>query len=443
MKNRRLLVKFSALFIILVVLTLGYIYYYVKGWDNKIYPNSYVNNIDVSGLSLDEGQNLILKKYNDLSSEKITAVYENQEYPLSLKDIKMEIDPKRTLEKALKFGKDKGFFNKYIELRSKKKKQYNLEFTFDERAVRDFVNEVKKSVDRPPQNAGLEIIDDKPVIVKEQVGRTLDGEQLYNNIISKIYKYGIEDDKVPINIIEKEATIKAEDLKDVNYKVSTATTYFSTATKGRADNIALAASKLNGKILMPGEEFSFNKETGERTLANGFKGAPVIVNSRLVYGVAGGVCQVSTTLYNAIIKLGIKSQMRRNHSLAPAYIEPGFDATVSESIDYKFKNTTKYPLYIECITNKGKITFNVYSHSSLTEIKYKLFTEILNVEEPQIYYNTVDSLSSGTIKKVQAPVKGYKVKVYLIGYKNGKEITRELISNDYYQKVDGIYNIGL
>ena len=298
-------------------------------------------------------------------------------------------------------------------------------------------------MDRPPQNAGLEIIDDKPVIVKEQVGRTLDGEQLYNNIISKIYKYGIEDDKVPINIIEKEATIKAEDLKDVNYKVSTATTYFSTATKGRADNIALAASKLNGKILMPGEEFSFNKETGERTLANGFKGAPVIVNSRLVDGIAGGVCQVSTTLYNAIIKLGIKSQMRRNHSLAPAYIEPGFDATVSESIDYKFKNTTKYPLYIECITNKGKITFNVYSHSSLTEIKYKLFTEILNVEEPQIYYNTVDSLSSGTIKKVQAPVKGYKVKVYLIGYKNGKEITRELISNDYYQKVDGIYNIGL
>ena len=229
----------------------------------------------------------------------------------------------------------------------------------------------------------------------------------------------------------------------MNYKVSTATTYFSTATKGRADNIALAASKLNGKILMPGEEFSFNKETGERTLANGFKGAPVIVNSRLVDGIAGGVCQVSTTLYNAIIKLGIKSQMRRNHSLAPAYIEPGFDATVSESIDYKFKNTTKYPLYIECITNKGKITFNVYSHSSLTEIKYKLFTEILNVEEPQIYYNTVDSLSSGTIKKVQAPVKGYKVKVYLIGYKNGKEITRELISNDYYQKVDGIYNIGL
>ena len=135
MKNRRLLVKFSALFIILVVLTLGYIYYYVKGWDNKIYPNSYVNNIDVSGLSLDEGQNLILKKYNDLSSEKITAVYENQEYPLSLKDIKMEIDPKRTLEKALKFGKDKGFFNKD---RAMIKRKSNIIYLHDERAVGTF-----------------------------------------------------------------------------------------------------------------------------------------------------------------------------------------------------------------------------------------------------------------------------------------------------------------
>ena len=157
---------------------------------------------------------------------------------------------------------------------------------------------------------------------------------------------------------------------------------------------------------------------------------------------AGGVCQVSTTLYNAVIKLGIKSISRRNHSLAPAYIEPGFDATVSESIDYKFKNTSKYPLYLESIAGKGKITFNIYSNKSLTEIQYKLYTEILEVEEPKIYYNTVDSLPSGAIKSSSA-CKGYKVKVYLIGYKNGKEISRELISKDNYEKVDGIYNIGL
>ncbi|NLM34785.1 MAG: hypothetical protein GX206_05040 [Clostridiales bacterium] len=443
MKKGRRIVGFLALFIFLITLALGVIYYYVKSWDNKIYPNIYVENIDVSGLSLDEAQDLLISNYNNFSSEKITAVYDNQEYPITFKDMNIQIDVKKTVNKAFKYGKDKNLINKYIELISKKKKEYNLEFTYDQNAVREFVQKVKKAVDRPPKNATIRIENDTPVVVKEEEGRTVDADLLYKDIIDKINKYGIGEKKVVITVKNEEPTIKAEALKDVNYKVSSATTYFSTETKGRADNIALAASKLNGKIIMPGEVFSFNKETGERTLANGFKGAPVIVNSRLVDGVAGGVCQVSTTLYNAVIKLGIKSISRRNHSLAPAYIEPGFDATVSESIDYKFKNTSKYPLYLESIAGKGKITFNIYSNKSLTEIQYKLYTEILEVEEPKIYYNTVDSLPSGAIKKVQAPVKGYKVKVYLIGYKNGKEISRELISKDNYEKVDGIYNIGL
>lgn len=442
MKNRRWLVGFSVFFIIIAV-NLGYVYYYVKSWNNKIYPNSYVENIDVSGLSLEEAQSLLLNNYNSFFPTKITAVYENQEYPITFQEMKIEIDTKKTVDKAFNFGKDKNFVNKYMELLMKKKKDYPLEFTYDETAVKEFVRKVKVAVDRPPKNATIRIENNSPVIVNEEVGRAVDTDILYKDVIDKINQYGVGDKKVSIVVKELEPTIKAEALKDVNYKVSTATTYFSTEAKGRADNIALAASKLNGKILMPGEEFSFNKETGERTLANGFKGAPVIVNSRLVDGIAGGVCQVSTTLYNAVIKLGIKSISRRNHSLAPAYIEPGFDATVSETIDYKFKNTSKYPLYLESITGKGKITLNIYSNKALTEIQYKLYTEILEVEEPKIYYNTVDSLPSGTIKKVQAPVKGYKVKVYLIGYKNGKEISKELISKDNYEKVDGIYNIGL
>ena len=137
--------------------------------------------------------------------------------------------------------------------------------------MREFVQKVKKAVDRPPKNATIRIENDTPVVVKEEEGRTVDADLLYKDIIDKINKYGLGEKKVVITVKNEEPTIKAEALKDVNYKVSSATTYFSTETKGRADNIALAASKLNGKIIMPGEVFSFNKETGERTLANGFK----------------------------------------------------------------------------------------------------------------------------------------------------------------------------
>ena len=444
MKKKRLLFIFPIIIVLVAASAFGYIYSYIAKWDGRIYPQSYVGGNDVSGLTVGEAREVVLKNNNNLLSRRIKVICEQKVYDLTYEDIKVEVDLEDTINAAYKYGKEHNIFGKINTLRGGNRKNYDMTVKCDPSSIKSFIEKVKNDINREPVNAAIIRIEKgTPVISKEITGRKVIEEELYNSIIKSI-AYNSKDEVVcNVKVQETKPVITEEILKPVNTLVSTVTTYYLTSSVGRAENILIAADKLNGRLIMPGEEFSFNKETGARTLENGFKGAPVIVKGKLVDGVAGGVCQVSTTLYNAIIKLGIKSLERRNHSLAPAYIAPGFDATVAEYIDYKFKNTMNYPLYIESKAGQGKITFNIYSNNSLSEIKYKLENEVVEVMEPEIIYNSVDTLPKGTIEKVQDPVKGYKVKVYLVAYKNGKEIKRELLSKDNYKKVDGVYNVGI
>lgn len=444
MKSKRLLYIFPVLIILVAVTAFGYIGSYVSRWNDKIYPNCCIGGVDVSGLSLEEAKAALAKKNKSLSERIIKVVYGQREYILSYKELGAEMDLDSTLTSAYRYGKDSNVINKLFVLRSGKDQKYDINIKYNTEAVKQFIQRVKKEINTEPINALISIAKrGTPSVVKEVVGRKLDEEKLYNDIINHVDYSSLDTMTLDLKVSEIKPAITENTLKWINSQVSTVTTYYSTSTVGRAENIVIAASKLNGRLIMPGEEFSFNKETGSRTLENGFKGAPVIVKGKLVDGVAGGVCQVSTTLYNAVVKLGIKPLERRNHSLAPAYIGLGFDATVAEYIDYKFKNTLSYPLYIESKAGRGKVTFNIYSNSSVADIKYSLVNEVVEVLEPEIIYNSVDTIPNGSIEKVQEPIKGYKVKVYLVSYKNGKEIKRELLSKDNYKKVDGIYNVGI
>ncbi|WP_139905006.1 VanW family protein [Clostridium thermarum] len=443
MKNKKQLFIFPIMLFIIIVTAFGYIYYYVSKWDDKVYPNTFIGDTNISGLTIAEAKSALINYNKKLCSRNIHVIYDQKEYNLTYDDLQVEMELDNTINTAFKYGKDNNMLGKLSTLRAQKENRYEVVLKYNADNIKQFVEKVKQDINRPPVNASISKINrGKPSIVKEVIGKKVDENKLYNDIVNSISYDSPDSLTINITVGNEKPTITEAEISAIDSLVSTFTTHYSTASVGRAENIAIAAAKLNGKLLMSGEEFSFNKETGARTLENGFKGAPVIIKGKLVDGVAGGVCQVSTTLYNSIIKLGIKPLERRNHSLAPAYIGLGYDATVAEYIDFKFKNTLKYPLYIESKAGNGSITFNIYSNSSVTEIKYKLQNEIVEVIEPEIIYKQVDTLPKGTIEKVQDPIAGYKVKVYLVAYKNGKEIKRELLSRDNYKKVDGIYNVG-
>lgn len=144
-------------------------------------------------------------------------------------------------------------------------------------------------------------------------------------------------------------------LKSGTLLLSSFTTYFDSSNESRAHNISLAASSINGCVLKGGESFSFNSVVGRRSEERGYKPAKIIIDGEFVYGTGGGVCQVSTTLYNAALLSGMKIVCARSHSLPVSYVEPSFDAMVSSSSDMSFKNPYSFPVYIACET-RGKIT---------------------------------------------------------------------------------------
>ena len=182
----------------------------------------------------------------------------------------------------------------------------------------------------------------------------------------------MKDVKVTVEGVVTQPERDAEALASVNHQISS---YSSTFPAGipRARNVELATSKINKTLLMPGEEFSYREKVSPVVYSNGYVDATVFVNSKPVDGVGGGICQVSSTLYNTVLNAGILPTERRNHSLPVGYVPSGLDATMAEDlIDFKFVNTLDYPIYIDAYTSGGQLTINFWSNEdALKGVTYK------------------------------------------------------------------------
>lgn len=166
-----------------------------------------------------------------------------------------------------------------------------------------------------------------------------------------------------IELIFTKADITVNDLGKEAFPdlVGSYSTKYNTGNKDRTTNLRLAASKINGTVIMPGEIFSYNKVVGKRTISAGYKEASIYQDGEVVDGLGGGICQISTTLYNAAIEANMEIEQRRNHMFVPSYSEPGKDATVVwGSTDFKFKNRRNYPIKIEASVSGGIATVNIY-----------------------------------------------------------------------------------
>lgn len=165
---------------------------------------------------------------------------------------------------------------------------------------------------------------------------------------------------IPLKVVYPSITtnmIGAEAFPDV---LSDFSTNYYAGNYNRTTNLILAADKINGTVLMPGEEFSYNKVVGERTIAAGYKEAPIYVEGRVEDGLGGGICQITTTLYNAVVYANLEVTERTNHQFVPSYISAGKDATVVYgAIDFKFKNNRNYPIKIVCSVEGGVANFKI------------------------------------------------------------------------------------
>lgn len=296
-------------------------------------------------------------------------------------------------------------------------------------------------LNKPPVNAEFVRTSGKTYEIKpHQMGLKLDRAKLME-IISYIENResdDYEEIKLPVEFIAPEIT--EEDLRSRLFRdtLSTYTTYFSTNSinnYNRSINIKLAAESIDGTLLLPGEEFSFNKVVGPRTAERGYKTAHVFVAGQIRDGTGGGVCQVSTTLYNAVLRANLKVTERHNHMFTVGYVPLGHDAAVSYGYaDLAFTNTTAYPLQINAkVTSNNALTFTIKSTNDYPGLKVKLATKTISTTPIKVIYIDDNTLPRGTETVLEKGMEGYVVDTYIRVYNGDTLIKEEKLHRSVYQ----------
>ncbi|MCL2630567.1 MAG: VanW family protein [Firmicutes bacterium] len=226
----------------------------------------------------------------------------------------------------------------------------------------------------------------------------------------------------------------AHELRAEAVKLSEFSTTYADSSTARKANIIIASKKINGTIIHPSKQFSFNGTAGERTAENGYQTAKIIVDGKFVSGTGGGVCQVSTTLYNAVLLAGLKVDIVHRHSLPINYAPLSFDAMVSSRQDFAFTNNTDYLIYIVAKATDSKLTFQVFGekpiHSRVIKLRSVTIQEIFGQYETEYDEGTLSEDESERI--IVKAKSGYVSEGYLDTYQNGRLIKSELIRKDRY-----------
>ncbi|GAA0744573.1 VanW family protein [Clostridium oceanicum] len=448
--NMSKITKIFLVLVTLVLISLGGGYIYIKNevskYNNLIYPSVYIENINLSSKSKTEAKNIMNKKFsNPIEKKNINIIDDGESYSLLYSKLKPKYDIDKAIDEAFDYGKNLKILDKYNIINKKETKKYKLSLSYDKKYLREFLNYVEKKINRNYENAKINVSNGNINITDDKKGKKLDKDKLNKMLESKIKSKSFSDINIKAPVNESEAKITKNKLSVINKNVSNYTTnYGSISSSERMNNIKIATDSINGTLLMPNDIFSFNKIVGPRTLKKGYKKAPVIVGTKAQPGLGGGICQVSSTLYNCILEANLKPVEREHHSIPSHYVELGRDATVNYgSIDLKFKNTLKYPIYIEGKTSNGNVNFNIYSNKSLNNISYKISSKVYDTITPKEKYIYDSSIPKGKIEITNNSSMGYKVKTYRNIIKNGKIIKKELVSDDFYRPVDKLIKKGV
>lgn len=446
--NKNTLIAAGVIIVLVIIGIIGYFFSVnkkVAAWEDKVYPEVYVYGVDIGGLNKDEVISVLNEKLPQLiMDKKLKVVVGDNSLELSYSELNPTYNTEDIANKALAYGKDEGLLSKESLIKGKDTINLDADISYDEEALLAFENKVLEEFNIEPKNADIVINSGNITVTPEVSGKTIDKEELHNKLIENINGDPSNEVELSFDLVEQEATIKSEDLNKITGVISSYSSKYSNTGDGRVKNMEIAAGIVNGTIVMPGEEFSYNALIGDTTPEKGYEKANTYVGNEIVPDYGGGICQVSTTLYRAVMRANIRSTERTNHSLTVSYSEPGLDATVANPyLDYKFVNTYDFPIYIQGSVSGGVVNFSIYGNvEEMGNKTYDLVNEILEKYDPEVKYEEDSTMEEGTEKVVSYGMPGYKANSYLVTYENGVEVNRELISTDVYMTTDTVIKKG-
>ncbi|HVT01288.1 MAG TPA: VanW family protein [Patescibacteria group bacterium] len=421
-------------------------FYFQYRYRNRVIPGVFIGNTYVGEKTEDQIQQLFTEKNNSISKNSFTFKVNDQIATASAKDLGIGYDANLMIDQSLSLGKGRDLLSDaYIILSSYLNGTFlRPSYTYNEDVLKTKLSKIEKSVAKDPVNAEFNVQNNKVVAFKQSSnGELLDYNSLnktMRNIVPNLLaqKPTIHTIDIPIKIIKPDTTTEEANNLGIVEPIGVGTSTFYHSIPGRVHNVALATSKINGALVAPGEEFSFDKTLGDVSAYTGYAQAYVISGGKTVLGDGGGVCQVSTTLFRAVLNAGLPITERHAHAYRVGYYEqdapPGLDATTYvPTVDFKFKNDTGHYIFIQALadTDNLSLTFTIYGKSDGRKVSISQ-PVISNVAPaPPDVYQDDPTLPAGTIKQVDFAAPGAKSVFTRTVTRDGKEIINDTFVSVY------------
>ncbi len=452
-KSKASLIWLLAVAFIAVSLLLFCQFYFGDSISSKttFYQNTHINGIDVSGLTKKEANNILLNSLSD-NKESLNITLKSQESSWSItgKELGFIGNLEPTLNEVINYGHEGNIFTKKkIENNIKKNGLYvSVPFEDVYSGIEEKIESIINEIEAQPKSSGIQFDPNSAVMfsqTKAVPGKIVNRDALFGQIAKILSGGGENEIEIPIVEILPDENLDTL-LNNIKLRSSFSTNY-STSSADRKSNVKLALSKFNGMIIEPNEEISFNKITGTRNKDNGYKTAKIIIGGKYVDGVGGGVCQASTTLYNALILSDIEILQVNHHTLPASYVPLSFDAMVSEGYaDLKFKNNLDTPIFIKTICDEQTATVEIYGQPFEEGLTVQTRAELVKIlphggddiitDYKGEYENKV--LYRGEYYRLKYPQEGYESKGFIEYVKEGKVISSKEIRHDKYLPQNGI-----
>lgn len=421
----------------------------VKAQENEdgVIPDKvYIGDIAVGGMNADEATQAVQADVAQKMSAQFTLTAGERQVTVSAADLGVEWANTHVIEDALTVGKAGNLIERYKAKKDLENadKVFDIQYDVDEQKVKSCLEENAGELNQEPVENGLTRENGAFVLTEGKQGVEVDTTKAVAEIEDFFSSdWNGENGTIELSAKVVDPKVSAEDLKKVKDVLGTFSTDFSASSAGRIANVKNATEKINGTVLYPGEEFSVYDSIGPLDASNGYELAGAYENGTTVESYGGGVCQVSTTLYNAVIRAELEVTERFNHSMMVDYVQPSLDAAIAGTYkNLKFKNSTEAPVYIEGYTNGGILYFTIYGEETRDPDRQVTFeSETVSVDEPATQI-VASGDPIGSVSVTQKSHTGRTAQLWKIVTVNGVEKSREVFNKSKYNASPKIISVG-
>ena len=411
---------------------------YAKTTSDEIAMGVYAEEVDLSGLTKEEAKEAINAYISGKAEEKITLTIGDEELNVSRESLGVSWNNEEVVDEALALGKSGNLIKRYKALKDLQfdNKVYDLRYTADTELIQTVVTEKCTKYNQKAVNVGLKKTDSGFVVVDGKQGVVVDESGAVKTILAFIEgDYSEENTTVAVPTMISEPIGSAEELAKVKDKLGTFKTSFRTSDSDRSKNVRTGVAHIDGTVLYPGETFSTYEYVNPFTEENGYAMAGSYLNGKVVDSLGGGICQVSSTLYNAVLLSELEIVERSPHSMMVTYVQASADAAIAGTYkDFKFKNNTNAPVYIEGYTTDDKqVVFNIYGEETRPAGRTIKFTNKVLESTPAVTQLVADPAQGIGYRIVESGHNGCKAELYKEVYVDGVLQSSERVNKSNYK----------